>query len=246
MDDWCAFPALHEAYVHREAGKALVNSIWEWSIKWQLLLGGKKTLNKDLRQTLELEVIKLAVRSPIRSCKMSDRTLLRSQTLHPTPQMKDYQELTCQWSRSTSHFRQFYSHKLEAEALGPAQHWGAIRKGNHRHHRHVSSEKSKWQYACMLLGMSSLKEGAILHHSWKLEYQTQKSRPLLGIGRYTRFHGKPKHAAKSIIPGPSLGNSPFNKSLNNIGILEATFPVWSVLKGYITTTPAESTASQEW
>jgi hypothetical protein len=86
--DPCAYPALHEAHVHREAGKALDNGTWEWSIKWQLLLGGKKTLRKNLRQTLELEVIKLAVRSPIRLCKMSDRTLCRIQTPYPTPLLK--------------------------------------------------------------------------------------------------------------------------------------------------------------
>jgi hypothetical protein len=44
------------------------------SRKWQLL-GGKRRVNKALRQTLELEVIKQAVRYSIRLWKTSDRAL---------------------------------------------------------------------------------------------------------------------------------------------------------------------------
>jgi hypothetical protein len=33
------------------------------------------------------------------------------------------------------------------------------------------------------------------------------------------FSWQPKHAPASKIPGPSLGNSPLNMSLNNTGIL---------------------------
>jgi hypothetical protein len=44
----------------------------------QLLVGGKKTLNEVLRQTLELEVVKLAAESPIGLQKMSDRILWRN------------------------------------------------------------------------------------------------------------------------------------------------------------------------
>jgi hypothetical protein len=51
----------------------------------QLLLGGRKTLGEALRQTFKLEVIKLAVGSPIRLPKTSDRTLKRRQ---PLPKQK--------------------------------------------------------------------------------------------------------------------------------------------------------------
>jgi hypothetical protein len=76
-----AFPALRKDYIHRGAGKAFVDSIRERSIKWQLLLGGDRAVNEALRQTPphpKLEVIKLAVGSPIRLQKASDRALWRS------------------------------------------------------------------------------------------------------------------------------------------------------------------------
>jgi hypothetical protein len=50
--------------------------------------GSKKTLSRNLRQTPEMEVIKLAVRSPIRLCKMSDRTLCRNLTPYLTLPLK--------------------------------------------------------------------------------------------------------------------------------------------------------------
>jgi hypothetical protein len=46
---------------------------------------GKKTLNKTLRQTMGLEVIKLTVRSSTQLQKMSDRALCRS---WPPPKRK--------------------------------------------------------------------------------------------------------------------------------------------------------------
>jgi hypothetical protein len=48
-------------------------------VKQQLLLGSKRTPNKALRQALELEIVKLVVRSSVRLRKMSDRTLWRGQ-----------------------------------------------------------------------------------------------------------------------------------------------------------------------
>jgi hypothetical protein len=66
-----AFPTLYEDHGVRGAGRAFVDGIRERSIKQHLLLGDKKTLIKALRQTLKLEVIKLAVRLR----KMSDRTM---------------------------------------------------------------------------------------------------------------------------------------------------------------------------
>jgi hypothetical protein len=65
------------------ADKAFVNGIREWSIKWQLLLWGERMVNEALRQTLEMWVVKLAVRSPVRLRKTSDRILWRSP--HPEP-----------------------------------------------------------------------------------------------------------------------------------------------------------------
>jgi hypothetical protein len=46
--------------------------------KNQLLLGDKNTLNEALRKTLEMEVVKLAVKSPLRLRKTSDKALWRS------------------------------------------------------------------------------------------------------------------------------------------------------------------------
>jgi hypothetical protein len=64
-----ANPAQHENHVHWGAGKAFIDSIREQSMKQQLHLRGNKTLNEGLRQTLELQVVKLAVWSSIRLWK---------------------------------------------------------------------------------------------------------------------------------------------------------------------------------
>jgi hypothetical protein len=82
----CAFPALHEDHVHRGTGKAFIKSRRERSRKRQLLLGGERILNEVLRQTLELEVVQLAVRSSTILQKTSDRALWRSQ---PPSKMKE-------------------------------------------------------------------------------------------------------------------------------------------------------------
>jgi hypothetical protein len=68
-------------HVLRGACRTFINGIREQSIKWQLLLGGRRILSEALRQTLKLEVINLAVGSPVRLPKTSDRTLRRSQPL---------------------------------------------------------------------------------------------------------------------------------------------------------------------
>jgi hypothetical protein len=77
-----AFPALQEPHVHSDSGKVFVNSI-----KWQLLLGGKRMANK----TLESKGKKLATGSPIRVHKTSDRVFWSS--LLPLPP-KTEQETT--------------------------------------------------------------------------------------------------------------------------------------------------------
>jgi hypothetical protein len=56
------------------------------------------------------------------------------------------------------HTRSLTPLKLE-EVLTPAQCLQPFMRMM-RHHGHIPSEKQKWQYACRLLGMSSLKEGA--------------------------------------------------------------------------------------
>jgi hypothetical protein len=53
------------------------NSIRHCGVKQQLLLGSKGTVNETLRQTLELKIAKLAVRSSTRLRKTSVRTLWR-------------------------------------------------------------------------------------------------------------------------------------------------------------------------
>lgn len=54
------------------------NGIRDLGVRQQLCLGGKRTLNEALGQTLQLEVVKLAVRSSITLWKTSDRALWRS------------------------------------------------------------------------------------------------------------------------------------------------------------------------
>jgi hypothetical protein len=77
----CAFPTLHEDHDCRGLGKAFGDGMRDRSIKQQLLLGGKRTLNEAPKETLWLEVIKLTVGSCIRVWKTSDRALWRSR--HP-------------------------------------------------------------------------------------------------------------------------------------------------------------------
>jgi hypothetical protein len=81
----CSFPALCKDHVYKGAGKAFIDSIRGWGVKQQLLQGGEETLSEALRQTLDTEVGKLAVRSFIRLRKMRDRALWRSK---PTPKWK--------------------------------------------------------------------------------------------------------------------------------------------------------------
>jgi hypothetical protein len=69
-----AFPALHKDHIRVGVRKAFSSDIGDQGIKQQLLLGGKRTLTKALRQTPELEVIKLALGYSIRLWKTSDRT----------------------------------------------------------------------------------------------------------------------------------------------------------------------------
>jgi hypothetical protein len=42
-------------------------------------------------------------------------------------------------------------------------HYGAIRDGGHRRHRHSQSEKKKWRHAYRLLETSNLKEETMKH-----------------------------------------------------------------------------------
>jgi hypothetical protein len=71
----CAYPALPEDHIRREAGKAFADGVEDPTIKIQLLLGGEKTVNEALRQALELKAVLL----PPRPQKVSARTFWWSQ-----------------------------------------------------------------------------------------------------------------------------------------------------------------------
>jgi hypothetical protein len=64
-----AYPALAHDHVRREAGKALTDRVEDPTIKIQLFLGGKKTVNGALKQALELNAVLLAAKTQ----KMSAR-----------------------------------------------------------------------------------------------------------------------------------------------------------------------------
>jgi hypothetical protein len=99
------FPTLQENHVCKGTGKAFVDSIGEWSVKWQLLMWD---INKALRQTLDVEVIKLKVGFFTRLWETSDRALWRSQ-----PGLK-WKKRVCFWHyRGTGHFHKFCPHKLK-------------------------------------------------------------------------------------------------------------------------------------
>jgi hypothetical protein len=66
-----AFLALHKNHVRKGTGKAFFNGIRKQSTEQQLRLGTKRTVSQALWQTLELEVVKLAVGSSIRLWKTS-------------------------------------------------------------------------------------------------------------------------------------------------------------------------------
>jgi hypothetical protein len=58
----CAYPALPEDHVRREAGKVFVNWVEDPAIKIQLLPGGEKMVNEALWQALKLQAVLLAAR----------------------------------------------------------------------------------------------------------------------------------------------------------------------------------------
>jgi hypothetical protein len=64
------FSALHEDHFCRRPSKAFGNNIGD-----QVLLGGKRIINEAFRQTLELEVLTLAVWSSVMLQKTSHRML---------------------------------------------------------------------------------------------------------------------------------------------------------------------------
>jgi hypothetical protein len=57
-----AYPTLPEEHVWREAGRAFAYGVVDPNIKIQLLLGGEKTVNKVLRQALELQAVLVAAK----------------------------------------------------------------------------------------------------------------------------------------------------------------------------------------
>jgi hypothetical protein len=66
-------------------GKAFIDGIRERGIKQQLLLGSERTVNVALKQTLELEAVKLGA-SPLPNGR------------------RDYLQIKCRCSKSTSQF----------------------------------------------------------------------------------------------------------------------------------------------
>jgi hypothetical protein len=61
------FPIVHiqtliEDYIGREAAKAFAYGVEDPDIKIKLLLGGEKTVNKALRQALEVQAVLVAAR----------------------------------------------------------------------------------------------------------------------------------------------------------------------------------------
>jgi hypothetical protein len=70
-----SLPLLSKNHVWREADRAFANRLGDPDIKIHLFLGGEIMVNQALRQTIELEVIRLAVMSSIRPWKMSDLAL---------------------------------------------------------------------------------------------------------------------------------------------------------------------------
>jgi hypothetical protein len=65
----CAYPALPENHIRREAGKAFENVVQDPAIKIQLLLGREKMVDEDLRQAFELQAV-LAARPPEMSARI--------------------------------------------------------------------------------------------------------------------------------------------------------------------------------
>jgi hypothetical protein len=72
-----AFTAPHKDHVCGGLGKVFDDEVRDQGIKQQLFIGGKRTLNEALRQSLELEFIKLTARSSTKLQKT--RALWRSQ-----------------------------------------------------------------------------------------------------------------------------------------------------------------------
>jgi hypothetical protein len=58
----CDYPTLPKDHIGREAEKAFAYGVQEPDIKIQLLLGGEKTVNKAIRQAVELQAILAAAR----------------------------------------------------------------------------------------------------------------------------------------------------------------------------------------
>jgi hypothetical protein len=65
-----AYPALPEDHIRREAGNTFADQVREPGIRIQLLLRGEETVNKALRQALELQAELLAARPPEKSARI--------------------------------------------------------------------------------------------------------------------------------------------------------------------------------
>jgi hypothetical protein len=79
--------------------------------EWLLLLGSKTILNEALRQTLKMEVVKLAVGFSIRLQRRCEGAS------HLPSKRRDYRQFMCQHCRSTSHFWKLCPQRLEEEMM---------------------------------------------------------------------------------------------------------------------------------
>jgi hypothetical protein len=90
-----AYPALPEDHVRKEAGRAFTDRVEDPDIKIQLLLG-EKTVNKALRQALELQAVFLAARPR--------KTLWRNWS--PPTRQGDHRQSVCWKCGKPGHFQE--------------------------------------------------------------------------------------------------------------------------------------------
>lgn len=107
----CICSALNEWGGHDWAAGVSFWYTYSNSINKQLLLGRKRTLNENLRQTQELEAIKLVDTVFIRLWKTSERALWRRQ---PTPKQNKKPSTAYMLAKGAPvAFQKFHPHRLE-------------------------------------------------------------------------------------------------------------------------------------
>jgi hypothetical protein len=104
-----AYPALSEDCIRREVGKMLANGVEEPVIKFQLLLGGEKTVKEALRQALELQAMLLTARPQ----NASTRKFWGSHS--PPTRLRDQRQVACWSCGEVGHFYDSCPYGREAE-----------------------------------------------------------------------------------------------------------------------------------